>query len=438
MRLKAGFIVVATLFSQTSSAADLMDIFSMSLKSDPQLLAQAASRLATNELDAQAQARFLPEVTFGANTGRVWQDTSSQVTSNGEFDYNAHGYSLNITQPVYRKQNFVLQNQADIAIESAEASYIIAEQDLILRVAESYFDLLARQDDLSFAKAEREAISKQLEQMNERFEVGIATITDVVESQAAYDLANAAVISAENEVANSKERLREVSGQYQDDLAALKQQTPLVSPVPADIEQWTTVAIKQNPSLWVANSAVEDAGQNIELQKSGHHPTLDIVGQKSYDSQRQISLGGSVKSHQDSVSLQLNVPIYSGGSVLSQTRQATYQLDQAMQQQELQRRVVMRQSREAYNGVMSGISRVNALKQAVLSGEKALESTEAGYEVGTRTTVDVLDSRRDLFAALRDYANARYEYILSTLRLKQAAGTITVNDLEEINQWLEG
>ncbi len=438
MRLKTGFILVAALFSQTSSAADLMDIFTMSLKSDPQLLAQAASRLATNELDAQAQARFLPEVTFGANTGRVWQDTSSQVTSNGKFDYNSHGYTLSITQPVYRKENFVLQHQADIAIESAEASYIIAEQDLILRVAESYFDLLARQDDLMFAKAEREAISKQLEQMNERFEVGIATITDVVESQAAYDLANAEVISAENELANSKERLREVSGTYQDDLAILKQETPLVSPVPENIEEWTTVAIKQNPSLWVANSAVEDAGQNIELQKAGHHPTLDIVGQKSYDSQRQISLGGSVKSHQDSLSLQLNVPIYSGGSVVSQTRQATYQLDQAMQQQEQQRRTVMRQSREAYNGVMSGISRVKALRQAVVSGEKALESTEAGYEVGTRTTVDVLDSRRDLFAALRDYANARYQYILSTLRLKQAAGTITVNDLQEINQWLEG
>jgi outer membrane protein len=438
MRLKTGFILVAALFSQTSSAADLMDIFTMSLKSDPQLLAQAASRLATNELDAQAQARFLPEVTFGANTGRVWQDTSSQVTSNGKFDYNAHGYTLSITQPVYRKANFVLQNQADIAIETANANYIIAEQALILRVAESYFDLLARQDDLTFAKAEREAISKQLEQMNERFEVGIATITDVVESQAAYDLANAEVISAENELANSKERLREVSGAYQQDLASLKQETPLVSPVPENIEEWTTVAIKQNPSLWVANSAVQDAGQNIELQKAGHHPTLDIVGQKSYDSQRQLSLGGSVKSHQDSLTLQLNVPIYSGGSIVSQTRQATYQLDQAMQQQELQRRTVMRQSREAYNGVMSGISRVNALRQAVVSGEKALESTEAGYEVGTRTTVDVLDSRRDLFAALRDYANARYEYILSTLRLKQAAGTITVNDLLEINQWLEG
>jgi outer membrane protein len=428
--------VLAASFSTASSAEDLMQVYDLSLKSDPQLLAEYASRQATGELKQQANAQFLPEVGLAADTGYVWQDTTSSRFG-GKRDYSNHGYSLSITQPVYRRQNFVQQAQADIAIESAEASYQIVEQDLIVRVAERYFDLLRQQDNLTFAITEREAIARQLDQMQQRFDVGIATITDVVESQAAYDLANAAVISSENEVANSKERLRETSGMYLESLSTLSAESPLVSPEPEDISQWSEVALTQNPNLVVAKRAVDAAGQTIELQKSGHYPSLDIVGQKSYSSQTDSSFGGSSQTQQETIGLQFNLPIYSGGSVLSKTREATHRLDQAMQNEEQQRRAVVRQSRESYNGVMSGISRVKALKQAVASNEKALESTEAGYEVGTRTTVDVLNVRRDLFAARRDYASARYDYILSSLRLKQAAGTVSVDDLNQINQWLD-
>ena len=424
--------------ASNSFAEDLMAVYSKALKSDPQLLAEASSRQATSELDAQAQARFLPQVNLSANNGRVWEDISSQSFVSGDREYNSHGYNLSITQPVYQRQNFVQQAQADIAIESAQASYLIAEQALIIRVAERYFDFLGKQDDLTFAIAEREAITKQLEQTQQRFDVGLATITDVSESQAAYDLANASVISAENELANSKERLRETSGSYQDSLSALKVDTPLVSPEPEDIDQWSAVALEQNPNLIVAKMAVDNAQQGIQLQKSGHYPSLDVVGQKSYNSQSDSSFGGSNKTHQESISLQFNLPIYAGGSVQSRTRESGYRLDQAMHNEEQQRRIIMRQSREAYNGVISGVSRVKALKQAVISNEKALESTEAGYEVGTRTTVDVLNVRRDLFRARRDYANSRYDYILASLRLKQAAGTVSIDDLQQINQWLGG
>lgn len=425
------------LFSTATMAEDLMHIFAQSLKSDPQLLAEAASRRAVGELDSQAQAQFLPKIDFGANNGKVWEDTSSQSFVGGDREYNQHGYNLSITQPVYRRQNFIQQAQAEISIEGAQASYQIAEQALIVRVAERYFDLLGRQDDVAFAIAEREAIAQQLEQTEQRFEVGIATITDKSESQAAYDLANAEVISADNELANSKERLRETSGSYYDALDVLQVETPLVSPEPEDIEQWSAVALEQNPSLVVARTLVENANQNIELQKSSHYPSLDVVGQKSYSSQSDSSFGGSSKTHQDSITLQFNLPIYAGGGVQSRSREASYRLDQAMQNEEQQRRAVLRQSREAYNGVMSGISRVKALKQAVISNQQALESTEAGYEVGTRTTVDVLNVRRDLFRARRDYANSRYDYILSSLRLKQAAGTVSIDDIAQINRWLE-
>jgi len=436
-KFSISMMLIAMSFSTMSTAEDLLQVYALSLNSDPQLLAEAASKRATAELDEQALANFLPQVDLSANNGRVKQDTSAQ-SFGGKQDYNSHGYSLSITQPVFRKQNFVQQVQADIAIESAEASYQVKEQDLIIRVAEDYFDLLGEKDDLSFSVAEREAIALQLEQTNQRFDVGMVTITDVAESQAAFDLANASVIDAENEVANSKERLRETSGRYIDDLATLQIESPLVSPDPQDINQWTELALTQNPSLSVVRSDIENAQQNIALQKSDHYPSLDLVGQKSYSSQSDTSFGGSSKTHQDSISLQFSLPIYSGGSVNSRSREAGHRLDQAMQNEEQQRRAVKRQTREAYNSVMSGISRVKALKQAVVSSEKALESTEAGYEVGTRTTVDVLNVRRELFSARRDYSRSRYDYIVNILRLKQAAGTVSVDDLTRINQWLGG
>ena len=273
--------------------------------------------------------------------------------------------------------------------------------------------------------------------MQQRFDLGLATITDLSESQAGYDLANADVITAKNELANSRERLLETSGLYLDGLAPLASETPLVRPVPEESEEWIAVALVQNPNLRVVQKTKEDAQQVIALQKSGHYPSLDIVGEKNYTSQSDSSFGGSSKVHQESVSIQFNLPIFEGGGVSSRVRQASHRLDEAMQNEEAQRRAVVRQSREAYNGVISGISRVKALKQALVSGQKALESTEAGYEVGTRTTVDVLNVRRDLFRAKRNYANARYEYILSSLRLKQAAGTLNQNDLAQINTWLE-
>jgi outer membrane protein len=435
--LYISMMLIALLFSKISFAEDLMQVYALALKSDPQLLAEAASRRAVSELDNQATANFLPQVGLTANTDRVNQDTSTQ-TASGDFDYNTHGYSISITQPVFRKENFVQLSQAEIAIESAQASYLVKEQELIVRVAFAYFGLLARIDDLSFTVAEREAIELQLEQTNQRFDVGMVTITDVVESKAAYDIANAAVIDAENEVANSKERLRETTGQYIDELAALKDESPLVSPEPQDINQWSELALQQNPSLFVARSNIENAKQEISLQKSGHYPSLDLVGEKRYRSQNDDIFDGYSNTHQDSISLQFNLPIYEGGSITSRSREATHRLDQAMQNEEEQLRAVKRQTREAYNSVMSGISRVKALKQAVISSEKALESTEAGYEVGNRTTVDVLNVRRSLFSARRDYAAARYEYIVDTLNLKQAAGTVSVEDLNRINQWLGG
>lgn len=437
--MKALFIVgfIVTLFYRPAIAAqDLVDIYNMSAQSDPILMAQAASLRATGELAEQADAAFLPQVDMVANNSKVWTDSSSQRFG-GSSEYNDHGYTLSLVQPIYRRNNFVQSRQADIAIEGAAANYQFAEQDLIVRVAERYFAVLGAEDDLSFALAELEAIEKQLEQADQRFEVGLATITDVSEARAAYDLANAALIEAENLLANSREALRETAGEYPGELAELKDETPLVTPEPENIDEWSEQAIVMNPVLLAAGSNVGLAKENIEFERSGHYPTLDLVAQKGYTSQSDSNLSGSNKTHQKILGLQVNIPIYAGGVVNSRTREASFRLDEAMQNEEEQRRAILRQTRAAYNSVMSGISRVNALNQAVYSNQKALESTEAGFEVGTRTTVDVLNARRELFSALRDYSRSRYDYVVNTLRLKQAAGIVSLNDIVEINQWLE-
>lgn len=434
-RLALSAMLASAIMSPQVWAEDLMDVFTLSLKSDPQLLAEAASRLAVGELDDQAVANFLPQMDLTANTNKTWVDASAQ-NFGGQTDYNNHGYTLSLVQPIYRRENFVQKTQAEIAIDGATYSFAVAEQSLIIRVAERYFGVLGAEDDLTFALAEKEAIAKQLEQIQQRFDVGMATITDVTEAQAAFDLASAAVIEAENALANANEQLRETTGKYVDELAELQEESPLVSPEPANINEWSETALTQNPSLMVAKSNVNNAEQNIELQKSGHYPSLDLVAQKSYDSQSDGNFSGSSKTHTDVIGIQLNVPIYEGGAVVSRSREASYRLDEAMQNEEEQRRFIVRQTRESYNGVISGISRVQALMQAVISNEKALESTQAGYEVGTRTTVDVLNARRNLFSARRDYARSRYDYILNTLRLKQAAGIVTVEDLQQINTWL--
>ena len=428
--------LIAVLSSSMSRANDLIEVFESALISDPQLLAEAASQRAVSELDSQATARFLPQISISANNGKV-RRRSSAMTFGGNNEYNSHGYILSLTQPIYRLDSIIKSTQAQIAIEASQANYMIAEQDFLIRVAEQYFNFLARQDEVGFSAAKKEANTKQLEQVQLRFDLGLATITDLSESQAGLDLASADLMLAINALGNSKEHLRETSGLYWDRLAPLQNEIPLVKPEPEDIEEWVKAALVKNPSLRVARKLKEDAEQVISLERSGHLPSLDIVGEKSYTSQSDSNFGGSTKVHQDALSLRFNLPLFEGGNVLSKTREARHRMDQAMQNEEKQRRLVIRQSREAYNGVVSGISRVKALRQALLSGKQALVSTEAGYEVGTRTTVDVLNVRRDFFKAKIDYSSSMYDYILSSLRLKQSAGTLRRNDLVLINQWLE-
>ncbi len=397
-----------------AAAENLLDIYRLAAENDPQLRGAEAARLATLESKPQSRALLFPAISANANT------TGNRLK-------NSSSYTLSLTQPVYHHDTYVQLRQADARIAQADALLGAARQDLMLRSATRYFDVLAAQDNLEFARAEKKAIARELEQSRQRFEVGLVAITDVQEAQARFDTALAQEIAAERQLTSGVEALREITARQHDALAVLTEQLPLLTPEPADVEQWTETALKQNPQYTAAQHASEVVQEEVARQRAGHYPTLDIVGNRVF----------SDETLNDSISLQINAPIFQGGLVTSRTREAQHKYTQAQENQEQQLRSVVRQTRDSYAGVIAGISRVKALQQSVLSHQTALEATEAGSQAGTRTEVDVLDAQRELFRARRDYARARYDYILEGLRLKQAAGTLSQTDLEQINAWLQ-
>ncbi len=325
--------------------------------------------------------------------------------------------------------------QADFIIAQAEVDLNAAQQDLMIRVADKYFEVLAAQDNLTFSRAEKEAIGRQLEQTTQRFNVGLIAITDVHEAQSRFDLSIANAVNAENRVANAHEAMREITGKYFTDFSVLTKDTPLVEPNPSDIDKWGEMALQQNLQLTSAKFSVDIARSDVKTQKSTYYPTLDLVGNRTF-SDRLESNSFPTESIGTSVALQFNWSIYQGGATSSRVAAARHRLEQSIQSLEGQHRATVRGVRDAYLGVLAGISRVKALKQAVVSQQSALDATQAGFEVGTRTTVDVLNARTFLYASQRNYAESRYNYILNTLRLKLAAGSLSTIDLKLINDWL--
>ena len=424
-----------SLLSVSAFAEDLLSVYQSAIKNDPQFRAAQAERLALLETKNQSVALLLPSVSATANYTEHDNETIRSVTTASKFKSN--GYNLTLTQPLYRHENFVGLSHADAQVAKAEAVFENAKQDLIIRVATRYFGVLAAEGDLEFAIAERKAISEQLVQTEQRFHVGLIAITDVHEAQARFDQAVAHAIVAENALAISYETLREITNINHSELAFLSVKNPLVEPAPADINQWVKTANTQNALLIASKKSVDVAREEVSRQGAGHYPSLDLTATHSYTNYGEGVTGGQYEQDNNTVSLQLTVPLYQGGIVNSRTRAAGYRLTQARENFEKQKRATERQTRNSYLSVIANISQVKALKQALASSSIALEATQAGFEVGTRTAVAVLDSQRDLFRARRDYAQVRYNYVLETLKLKLAAGTLTVVDLEQLNPWLK-
>ena len=440
--------------ARPAPAEDLADVYQLAVQSDPLLREAEANRLAALEAKPQARALLLPQFNIAASRTEFEDDTAGTffqpaaggesflIPFNRETDDSQTLLSYQLQQSIFRWDQWVALRQADSAVAQAEANFRAAQQDVMTRVAQRYFDVLAARDTLESEDVAKESIARQLEQAEKRFEVGLIAVTDVQEAQAAYDQAVAAQIAASRALATARELLREITGEYFAELAAPNEDMPLEPPTPASEEEWVAIAMDQNLNLISSRLGADIAREQIKLQRAGHFPTLDLVASRQdFDSDADLIVDGEFgpstqDSTSDSISLQLNVPIFSGGATSSRTREAVYRHRAAKEQLERVARETERLTRDSYLGVLTGISRVQALRQAAESSRTALEATEAGFEVGTRTTVDVLDSRRNLLAAQTNYARSRYDYVLNLLQLKRAAGTLSAEDIAEVNGWL--
>jgi len=421
-----------------NASTTLVDLYDISLDADPEYQSAVAANLAAQELTPQARSFLLPTLSAGGAARHRYADVRRSAAGTGSTDWGSQLADISLSQPVYHRDLWIQLEQADLRTRQANAEFAFARQQLMLRISARYFDVLRQRDQLAFANSALEAFGQQLKQAQQRFEVGLIAITDVEEAQSGFDLATADVIAAENDLDNAREALREVTGLYTTDLSALGEAMPLVSPDPADINQWTETALRQNLQITAARHAAASAREDIGVAESGHYPTLDLVGSAQYfNSDGGIgSIATNSQNVNGEVGLELNIPIYEGGRVTSQTRQSRHLYQQSLDELERQRRAVQRQARAAYQNLESDISRVKALTQAVRSTVSAKEAIDAGFQVGTRTSVDVLNAERRVFEARRDLAFSRYDYIINRLTLKQAAGTLSESDVELVNDWL--
>ncbi len=419
-------------------AADLMDVYHQALENDPLFKAAYSTFMANTEALPQARAALLPQLNASAQAGRNVIRVKTAGAAQ-EQTYNTNQWQLTASQAIFNYQSWAQVQQAKASVKAAHATFNNSAQDLILRTAKGYFDVLFARDTLNFAEAKLRANKRQLDQAQQRFNVGLDAITSVYEAKAAYDQSIALVIQAKNNQVNQSENLRKLTNHVYEQLSPLRDsRIPLRKPEPNDVNEWVATGLKQNYKLYSAKYSLEAARENIKVQAAGGWPTLAVQG-KSGSVNNQVASGNffvpAVQAG-SSVALALNFPVYQGGLVESQTRQAQYQFQTTSEQLEQVYRDVTVNSTIAFNTIIDGISKVNADRQTVISQQNSLDSTEAQFQVGTRTMVDVVDAQQRLFEAQEQLASDQYGLINAMLNLKYLAGSLNVADIEEINSWL--
>lgn len=425
-------LLLAVAGSSAYAGDDLLSIYQQARISDPVLRQSEANYKAVQELRPQALAGLLPDLSAKASRMRSHLDQhTSFASANTYFDNTS--YSVQLTQPIFDYSAYQRLGQADAQVAQAAAQLNAAQQDLMIRVAKSYFNVLAARAGLRFARSDLKAIERQMEQAQQRFQVGLIAHTDVEEARARRDLAESRLIQAENAVANQLEAVRELIGRQPAPLADLVHKPKLQVPQPADETRWQAAAAEHNWQLIASRKGAEAAMENIEVQRGGHFPTIDLTASASHQKTGGI-FGG--RTNQQDIGIQGELPIFQGFAVSSRVSEAQARYTQSREQLEETRRTVIRDTSNAYRAVQTSIRQVQALAQAVVSNRSALEATEAGYEAGTRTIVDVLNAQSNLYSAERDYEQAQYSYLVNTLSLKQAAGIISPQDLTAINSLL--
>ena len=426
------FGILFSLLSGSLLAQNLIDIYQLAEQNDASLKMAQANYLTAKSSLPLVTSTQKPQVNLSVQQSLRESDNSS-IGSNTNRDL---GYTLSLTQTIYNAKTNAQIESVDASVRQAAANLKVAEQDLVIRVATRYFAILSAQDSVKFARAEQNAIARQLEQAQKRFEVGLIAITDVHEAQALYDRSLAQSLLAENQLDNTFQALQVITADSSSStLAQLGDQLSLIIPQPADIQAWVDTSLQYNQNLVAALAASRAAKFELDSQSRGGYPTVDFNA--SYNDSR-IDDDRLGDSNQDDISLmlQLNIPLFTGGRIDATRQQAASKYLFAQNTALLQNRLTSQQTRIAYLGVVSGIGQVKAFKQALNSSTTALKATEAGFEVGTRTSVDVLVSLRETFRAQRDYSSARYDYLINTLKLKQAAGLLSPKDLTAINRWL--
>lgn len=415
-------------------AADLMGIYQEALIQDPQYRSARAAYQAAEEKLPQGRAGFLPNITFSATRQVQEVDTSFGGTN----IIQNRGLVLSATQPLFRMQNIVIYQQSKIEVSKADAQFVVAAQDLILRVAQAYFDVLDAQIDVEVAEAQKKAILIQLEQAKRNFEVGVSTIVDTNEAQARHDLIISQEIAARNALEIKKRALQGIIDRFPENLVGAKEiAADLTNLRYSSMDEWVRVAEEKNFALKIQQAAYEIAQQDVKKVWAQHYPTVDLVAQYS----DQTGVGGAITGRgidltSKSIGVQLNFPIFQGFSVQSQVREALALQNRALHDLENTRRSITLQIRQQYLNVTNGIAQVKALKQALISSQSQLDSTILGQQVGVRTEVDVLNVQQQLYSAKRDLAKAYHGYLMSRLRLSAEAGELDEDTLTQINTML--
>ncbi len=427
-------------FVKLAHGADLMAVYRDAIAYDAQYASARAALEAGREKLPQGRTGLLPTIGLAANT--TWNDVDTTRRVNGATEtntkYNSSGWTVTLSQPLFRWQNWVAYNQSELAVAQAEAQFGLARQDLIVRAAQAYFDVLLAQDTLATAQAQKLAIAEQLESAKRNFEVGTATITDTHEAQARYDLTSAQEIAAQNDLSGKRQSLRAVIGKEPEGLKNLRPGVQLIRPQPDDINKWVEMAESASASVQIYQALYEIATREIEKQRAGHYPTLDLVATRGRSSAtNSTTLGVGFDSNASTIGLQLSIPIFAGGGVVSKDREAVALKEKASADLENARRTAALNARQAYLGVSSGMAQVKAYEAALTSSQSALDSNKLGYEVGVRINIDVLNAQSQLYDTRQKLAKARLDTLAALLKLKAAAGSLGEDDVAAINALLQ-
>jgi outer membrane protein len=435
--MKRTLTLISTLaLSPLIFAADFTAVYQLAKENDAAFAEARAKFEAAQEKIPQGRAGLLPTISLSGNTtyNREEIDNRTRRTQN-DWSFNSNGLTLSLTQPLFRWQNWVGYDQSKLVVAQAEAGLANARQDLILRTAQAYFDVLQSDENYAAAQAYQSAVAGQLDIAKKAFEIGTGIQTDVHDAQTRYEIASSQVIAAETEREVKRRALETIVGSLPPSLAGVRKGVELQPPQPAELAKWVESAEQNNLSVQQQRLAVEIASREVERQRAGHYPTLDLVASAGHTST--LSSGDRQITDASRIGLQLNVPIFQGGEVSSKTAEADANRRAAISAQETARRGAVLQARQSYLGVVNGLAQVKTLQAANVAAQKAMTSNKDAFDVGVRLGIDVLNAQNQVYVTRRDLTRTAVEMLIAQLRLKAAVGTLGEEDVQAVNGLLE-